>query len=321
MLESFSHPHLATASVIAYGFANLDLKNKLCERDLVLTKILILENPVAWPIRSEYAAGLSHWFYEAEKKHGLTVEALKEQYDARSEQPTCEVEFSQEEDEADDYARIAPLNLFFPFAWFAAAAIAACALQVYAHRTKRQKRRSLMDHRFLARNSELGLTSSMISTGKKFSAADLDMPEHTADDDADKVESCQKEASDEHKFKITVRNRAALNQRNGFESDFDLDKSKNNDAKDAEDDAKEMSRLGPLGCEEELEREESGDKCPKYEEGQHWQSDQDGNGSSIAPFLTNGATDDTSNDCELAKSQLLDELFRRYMAIEQRKKA
>ena len=29
---------------IVYGFANLELKNKLCERDLVITKSVVLEN-------------------------------------------------------------------------------------------------------------------------------------------------------------------------------------------------------------------------------------------------------------------------------------
>lgn len=76
---------------IVYGFANLELMNMLCKRDLVITKSVALENPVAWPIRPSYSAGLSYWMYEADKKYGLKVESIKEKYDAKAEQPSCNV--------------------------------------------------------------------------------------------------------------------------------------------------------------------------------------------------------------------------------------
>ena len=62
---------------IVYGFANLELMNMLCKQDLVITKSVALENPVAWPIRPSYSAGLSYWMYEADKKYGLKVESIK----------------------------------------------------------------------------------------------------------------------------------------------------------------------------------------------------------------------------------------------------
>ena len=70
--------------------------------------------PVAWPIRPDYVAGLSYWIYTADKKYGLNVESLKEDYDAKTEQPMCNVQFSLQESDSDEYTEISLSNLFLP---------------------------------------------------------------------------------------------------------------------------------------------------------------------------------------------------------------
>ena len=150
---------------IVYGFANLELLNMLCERDLVITKSVALENPVAWPIRPSYSAGLSYWMYEADKKYGLKVESIKEEYDAKTEQPSCNVYFSPEDSSTDDYAKISMANLFFPFIFFASFALMAFGLQLYvARQSERRKlglRRPTLDDTMMGRNSTMFLNNSI----------------------------------------------------------------------------------------------------------------------------------------------------------------
>lgn len=167
LTHHFSHILCHESTAIIYGFANLELMNMLCERDLVITKSVALENPVAWPIRSSYSAGLSYWMYEADKKYGLKVESIKEEYDAKTEQPSCNVNFSPSEDSGpDDYAKISIANLFFPFIFFGCFALVALCLQLYAARQKKQiklgrKRPSLLDSSGLVgRNSTMFLPTN-----------------------------------------------------------------------------------------------------------------------------------------------------------------
>lgn len=115
---------------------------------------------MAWPIRPDYAAGVSYWIYEAEKKYGLNVESLKLEYDAKTEQPKCAVQFNPEDGEADDYTQISLLNLFFPFVFFGSFAVVAFVLQLYAVRMRKKRRRGLLDSTFIGRNSTLGLVRS-----------------------------------------------------------------------------------------------------------------------------------------------------------------
>lgn len=127
--------------------------------------------PVAWPIRPDYAAGISYYIYEAEKKYGLDVESLKEEYDARTEQPMCDVKFSLEESESDDYTKISLFNLFFPFLFWGIFAIAAFGLQLYVFRLKKKNKNKCGNRSnnsrpsglttMVGRNSSLCLTQSL----------------------------------------------------------------------------------------------------------------------------------------------------------------
>lgn len=167
---------------IVYGFANLELKNKLCERDLVITKSVVLENPVAWPIRPDYAAGLSYWMYEADKKHGLKVESLKEEYDAKTEQPSCNVQFSPEQSDSDEYTKISFYNLFLPFVFFGSFAMLAFGLQLHATRLKKNRRRGMLDGTFIGRNSTLGLVASFTKKDHSVKFDLDDLPAELRDD-------------------------------------------------------------------------------------------------------------------------------------------
>ena len=106
----------------------------MCERDLVFTDSFVVENPVAWPIRPEYAAGLSYWMYQADKKHGITIDSVKEEYEKKNQvqKPSCTVELSQEEMNAEDdgFTPVKLENLAFPFMFYASFAIVASCLKV-----------------------------------------------------------------------------------------------------------------------------------------------------------------------------------------------
>ena len=157
--------------VLIYGFANLDLMNMLCERDLVFTDSLVIENPVAFPVRTEYQSGLSYWMYQAEKTKGMTVESLKEEYDRTSPvQPDCVVNLSQAAvEESDEFAQVTLENLFLPFIFYASFAALASCLQFYARWMRKMGRRGLLDSSYLGRQSTLGLGKKSMRrlTGEK----------------------------------------------------------------------------------------------------------------------------------------------------------
>lgn len=100
--------------------------------------------------------------YEADKKYGLNVESLKKEYDAKTEQPTCNVEFSPEEaGDADEYTKISLSNLFFPFIFFGSFAIAAFGLQLYDGLIKKKRRkRGMYNRTWIGRKSALGVFQS-----------------------------------------------------------------------------------------------------------------------------------------------------------------
>ena len=69
--------------MFAIGSSMLELDSfllkKLCENKLVVTKEVLVEVPVAFPIRDELASGMSYWIHEA-KRNGLTMEKVKEKF-------------------------------------------------------------------------------------------------------------------------------------------------------------------------------------------------------------------------------------------------
>eukprot|EP00591_Stephanopyxis_turris_P018071 CAMPEP_0195539896 /NCGR_PEP_ID=MMETSP0794_2-20130614/50295_1 /TAXON_ID=515487 /ORGANISM="Stephanopyxis turris, Strain CCMP 815" /LENGTH=748 /DNA_ID=CAMNT_0040673955 /DNA_START=67 /DNA_END=2310 /DNA_ORIENTATION=+ len=104
------------------GLKNEDLVNKFCERDLVFTNGLVVETPMAFPIRTNLAAGFSYWMHKGEKNHGITLTNAIKQY-------TCSVELSVT-GEPDDLAPLSVENMFLAFAMYAVFATAAIATQL-----------------------------------------------------------------------------------------------------------------------------------------------------------------------------------------------
>lgn len=90
------------------------LMERFCDRELVFTDSLILETPVAFPIKPEFASGMSYWILEGEKFHDVSVKNSKVKY---SPNLSCRVELSQEED-LGDYAQISVLNMVLSLSWY-----------------------------------------------------------------------------------------------------------------------------------------------------------------------------------------------------------
>lgn len=256
-----------------YGFANLELMNMLCKRDLVFTDSLVLENPVAWPIRPDYAAGLSYWIYQAEKYHGLKVESLKEEYDAANNiQPNCDVFFNPLESNAEnEYAKISLVNLFLPFVFFFAFAILAASLHLYASRMTKKGRRGLIDSSYMGRTSVVGI--GKYKSGRIKSTLDI----------SDKLD--EKEDEEIDNFGKQLRKRTVLSNK-GLKSSESINNAS-------------------------LEEKDEFHECSEDVENLHTPEDE---GSQIA-------NNPGCKESQSAKSQLLDELFQRYMNIEQREKS
>ncbi|KAL7531863.1 hypothetical protein ACHAXR_004282, partial [Thalassiosira sp. AJA248-18] len=123
--------------------ANPELVNELCARNLVVTNSLILENALAFPINPLLAAGLSYWMYQGEKYNGISLRDSVEKYNNYyNRQPICNVEFSAQDLDGNEYARIEVPNLFFPVIFFLGCAALAVVLQLlhrWALKTEKSK--------------------------------------------------------------------------------------------------------------------------------------------------------------------------------------
>ncbi|KAL7529766.1 hypothetical protein ACHAXR_007424, partial [Thalassiosira sp. AJA248-18] len=86
--------------------SDIDFARAFCETGLVLTDSLIIEIPVAFPIRPDLASGLSYWMHTGEKNLGITFVAAQKEY----RQPICNLELSVNDKKSSDYTRIEPQN-------------------------------------------------------------------------------------------------------------------------------------------------------------------------------------------------------------------
>eukprot|EP00585_Thalassiosira_rotula_P003175 CAMPEP_0196133054 /NCGR_PEP_ID=MMETSP0910-20130528/2434_1 /TAXON_ID=49265 /ORGANISM="Thalassiosira rotula, Strain GSO102" /LENGTH=940 /DNA_ID=CAMNT_0041392735 /DNA_START=39 /DNA_END=2861 /DNA_ORIENTATION=+ len=131
MLENYKN---GECQVLAVGKTDVEfdteLTKKFCEAGLVLTDSLIVEIPVAFPIRPGLGKGLSYWMHSAKNDNGLNFLDELEKLNA----PICDLEFKVEDQEADDYTPITPGNLFFPFMVFLGCALLAVVLQLWHQR-------------------------------------------------------------------------------------------------------------------------------------------------------------------------------------------
>jgi len=106
---------------------------ELCNRELVYTRSMIVQIPVAFPIRSKLASGLSYWYMEA-KKAGVTLEAAKEEF---NDFKGCNVHLS-EEAAGDNDEQISMWHMIFPILFFVVSAAIAVTLHlVHLHSVKK----------------------------------------------------------------------------------------------------------------------------------------------------------------------------------------
>jgi len=110
---------------------------KFCDRGLVFTQSLIIETPIAFPIKPELASGLSYWIYQGEKYKGVSLQKSAEEYVAETGGLPCSIELSElDNQESDDYTQISPKNMILPIIFFLVFAIVAIILQVVHERRK-----------------------------------------------------------------------------------------------------------------------------------------------------------------------------------------
>ena len=108
MLEDYDE---GKCQVMAVGYEdtslNADFLNGLCKRNLVYTDSLVIEIPVAFPIKSEFVAGFSHWMYTGDRMGDASLQTSKDLFYADI---SCSVEFSDGETEGSEYAEIKVKN-------------------------------------------------------------------------------------------------------------------------------------------------------------------------------------------------------------------
>lgn len=108
MLEDYD---AGKCKVMAVGYEDTSLDtnflNQLCKRNLVYTDSVIAEIPIAFPIRSEYVAGFSHWLYTGDRNGDASLQASKDLF---FEDVSCDVNFDDEVAEEGEYAKIQVKN-------------------------------------------------------------------------------------------------------------------------------------------------------------------------------------------------------------------
>ena len=113
------------------------LMESFCSRNMVSTKSVVVEKPLALPACPDIAAGVSYWMIEAQSE-GIFYETFEQ----RAAIPaTCNLDIHQ--DEADELKPLTPANFALPFFVLAVSAAFAIAVEI---RSRRQgKRLSMKD--------------------------------------------------------------------------------------------------------------------------------------------------------------------------------
>jgi len=146
---------------------NLKFTEMICDRNLAYTESLIIEMPVAFPVRSELASGFSYWMIQAQRLHGLSIPIEKKRYAEESSWiDSCDVQLSAEVNESsDDYAEITVGMMLFPLIFFACCAVIALIMHMFHQYVIKQGGKSLM-----GRAEDLELTTTKKRIGKKNTA-------------------------------------------------------------------------------------------------------------------------------------------------------
>jgi hypothetical protein len=142
MLEDYV---LGQCDVMAVGWEDtsmdLGFRERICEMDLVFTDSLIIEIPIAFPVRPELASGFSYWMYQGERFHDLSIGSEQEKYAEDYGWENCNVKLSDEVNEpSDDYAEITVRMMFLPLMLFLGCSVLAVLMQVLHHRQSKDGR-------------------------------------------------------------------------------------------------------------------------------------------------------------------------------------
>jgi hypothetical protein len=146
MLEDY---RLGQCDVMAVGWedTSMDLifRDQICELDLVFTKSVIIEIPIAFPIRSDLASGFSYWMFQGERFRDLSIKTVKETYVEEYGWESCNVEISGGVNELNhDYDKITVRMMFLPLMLFLSCSVLAVLMQVLHQRQRKDGRRSLV---------------------------------------------------------------------------------------------------------------------------------------------------------------------------------
>lgn len=135
-------------NVMAIGLEDTSMDQifleKLCSRNLVYTTSLVAETPIAFPIRSDLAAGLSYWMYQGERYNTASIQTAK---DAFPQDTSCEVHLSSENSDTSDYDAIRVPNFLFPILFFGVCACIAVIIHIFHLHNVKNGRRDVMGRR------------------------------------------------------------------------------------------------------------------------------------------------------------------------------
>jgi len=146
ILEDYN---LGRCDVMAVGWedTSMDLafREQICEMDLVYTDSLIIETPIAFPVRPELAPGFSYWIYQGERFHDLSIVGEQEKYTEDYGWESCNVKLSEEVDEpSDEFAKITVKMMFLPLMLFLSCSVLAVIMQILYHCQSKDGRHSLV---------------------------------------------------------------------------------------------------------------------------------------------------------------------------------
>ena len=152
--------------VLAIGWEDntmdLSIREALCDNDLVFTDSLVIETPTAFPINPDLASGFSYWMYQAEKKHGISITKMNEEYLEQVNKATsCPLKLSEQDGSGGEYDKITVQNFTLPLILYACAAGIAIVLQIYYTYAKSRGKASL-----IGRTSQLNLATDQTLSGQ-----------------------------------------------------------------------------------------------------------------------------------------------------------
>jgi len=195
-------------SFIAIGWEDnsmdMDFYDKLCSRNLVVTNSLVVEIPIAFPIRADLAAGVSYWINQAMRYHGISLQNAKDDYFEESGMVRCNIKIDKDI-EADDLAQLSIKNMFFPLMFFLGCAVLAVILQLIRQCLLRKESkggasRQTMMSTLIGQASKLDLvTASALNVVKKQDKKymkKVDESDLEKEDDMDKLPQSRHLSSD-----------------------------------------------------------------------------------------------------------------------------